>query len=289
MYGVPVRRLRLLQNDHTPRDRRHRRRAGRASRIGRSGTRSAHDRETLGRPAAEPAAARLDDARACSRDCAAADGLRDRHLAQQRLAVPASWPGPGTTTSAACRRSSGRTSATGMSRLTKHRRAGARGAPRPAIHRGRLRRTRCGSRRRAGSARRARPSLRIRRSQRFYTRADRTRHAERGWLQLLFLKVGDRRIATSYGAGLRRPAVPVQDRLRPGVRDLLAVQAPHVLRDPATRTRRGSRKSTSSATPSRGSSNGRRRAAVARLAVRVLRHRCERGSCIRSSSSGCRS
>ena len=53
--------------------------------------------------------------------------------------------------------------------------------------------------------------------QRFYTLLA-ERAAERGWLRLLFLTVGGRRIATSYGACFDGTAVSLQDRLRPGVR-----------------------------------------------------------------------
>ena len=101
----------------------------------------------------------------------------------------------------------------------------------------------------AGTAIASDPAVR-----RFYT-ALIERGTSAGWLQLLFLKVGDRRIATSYGACF-------DNRL-------------FLFKSTSVR-------------PNPGSSNGRR-AAADMTGCMSSATRCEPGFCIPSSSNGCRS
>ena len=106
--------------------------------------------------------------------------------------------------------------------------------------------------------------------QRFYTlmteRAD-----ECPWLRLLFLSVGGRRIATSLRRGVREPAVPAEDRVRPGIREVLALQDAHVLRA-AARVRAGLQRIRFSWRHRAVEARVDLDDAPARLAVRVCRH-----------------
>ena len=65
-----------------------------------------------------------------------------------------------------------------------------------------------------------------------FTRSWRTVRPTCGWLRLLFLTVNGQRIATSYGAHYQDRLFLLQDRLRPRVREVCAVQAADLLRDP---------------------------------------------------------
>ena len=180
--------------------------------------------------------------------------LADRHLALRQCALSRTRSGPGTEYSTASPPKFGQNL---RNRLAGCRRSASRGS--------KCCRDRDGIRARARGRAEARGvGLEARRRH-----LDLLRSGRRALLHQLAERAGAQRLAAAavpqrrrpphrhvVRRELPRPAVPVQDRLRPGVRDVLAVQAPDLLRDPATRTRRACRKSTFSATPSRGSSNG---------------------------------
>ena len=198
MYGMPVRRHPLHPQRSHAAHRLHRRGAADESyRAIWNALR--HERDALGRAAAQSASERTRRRTRRVRELAAADGCTTGVWTSSDspyLTLTGTWDAYFDGLPAKFRSNLRNR----LSRLTRARRAGARSARRIARrHRGGVRRTPGGSRRRDGSATRARPSRPIRRCT-ASTRRSSSAATARGWLRLLFLTVGGRRIATSYGA-----------------------------------------------------------------------------------------
>ena len=234
-------------------------RTGRARRIARSGTRCSTS--ATGGTSCSSLSCRASRRRERCTRLRRRRRLRDRHLAEQRFAVPGARPARGTSYFGSLsakvplehpQPDVATAASIGEPALEVGRRAAGRrrGAGDDA-----LRLEASGWKLREGTAICSRPGV-----QRFYTLFA-ERAAARGWLRLLFLTVGGQPDRDLVLAGLSTAAVSVQDGIRPGVRHLLAVQAADVASRPSRRINKGSRKSISSATRSRGSSNGRRRRA----------------------------
>ena len=285
MYGLPARRLRFIHNDHTPRtDVIVAERAGR----GVPGIWRAlrTDRETAGTFCSSASSNATRRTQQVVREYAAADGCATgtwRSSDSPYLTLTGTWD-------ELSRYAVGEVPIEPSEPAVapdQARRAGASkcsptGDPSSRARDDAWRLEASGWKREAGTAITSDPAV-----QRFYTSLI-ERGTQAGWLQLLFLTVGDRRIATSYGACF-------DNRLflfKTGYDPEFATCSPFkVLTSFAIQEAYARR-------PDRGRLPGRRRALEARMDGGEPRHTtgctssptpCEPGFCILSSSSGCRS
>ena len=227
MYGVPVRRIRLIHNDHTPRtDVIVAAHPDESYRAIWSALRD--DRDALGRAAAQPAREPDRATREAILEHAAADGCSTgiwKSSDSPYLPLAGTWD-------AYLERALGQVQVEpaepAVAGLTARRAALEVLTDREAIRGGRgdaWRLEASGWKREAGTAITCDPAV-----QRFYTTLDRARHGRR--LAAAAVPHGRRPPRRDVVRRvLRAPAVPLQDRLRPGVRDRRAVQDPHLLRD----------------------------------------------------------